>query len=96
MLTQKGQKPVVDYNRIFDIRHVLYVTNPKQSTSEINMLKLSSDVWYRNYDHNRWDNFTHLSQVKSQDVPNLEPIHIYIAGEKFTLEPSAYLVSWLS
>jgi len=32
--------------------------------------------------------------VKSKDVPNLQPIHIYIAGEKFTLEPSAYLVSY--
>jgi hypothetical protein len=30
--------------------------------------------------------------VKSEDVPNLQPIHIYIAGEKFTLEPSAYLI----
>jgi hypothetical protein len=30
--------------------------------------------------------------VESQDVPNLQPINIYIAGEKFTLEPSAYLL----
>ena len=57
MLTQKGPKPVVDDNSIFDIRHVLYLTTPKQSTSELNVLKLSSDAWYRNYDHNRWDNF---------------------------------------
>ena len=65
------------------------MTTPKQSTSEPNVLKLSYDVLYRNYE----DNFKHLSQVSSQDVPNLEPIHIYIAGQKFTLEPSEYLVS---
>jgi len=34
--------------------------------------------------------------VSREDVPNLDPIHIYIAGQKFTLEPSEYLVSWLS
>jgi len=96
MFVQKRPKHVVDYNSIFDSRHVLYVTTPNQSTSELNVLKLSYDVWYRNYDHNRWYNFTQMSQVESQDVPNLQPIHIYIAGEKFTLEPSAYLVSWLS
>jgi hypothetical protein len=44
MLAQKGPKRVVDYNSTFDIRHVLYVTTPKQSTSELNLLRLSFDV----------------------------------------------------
>jgi hypothetical protein len=96
ILVHKAPKHVLFYNSIFDSRHVLYVTTPKPSTSERNVLKLSFDVWYWNYDHNRWDNFIYLSQVNGQDVPNLQPIHIHIAGEQFTLEPSAYLVSWLS
>jgi hypothetical protein len=37
-----------------------------------------------------------MLQVDSKDVPNLEPIHIYIAGDKFTLKPDSYVVSLLS
>jgi len=34
--------------------------------------------------------------VESKDLAKLEPIDIYIAGEKFTLEPREYVVSRLS
>jgi hypothetical protein len=34
--------------------------------------------------------------VDKQEVFKLPHIHIYIAGDKFTLEPSDYLVCWLS
>lgn len=37
-----------------------------------------------------------MLQVDSKDVPNFEPIHIYLAGDKFTLEPNDYVVSLLS
>ena len=44
MMVHKEPKHVVDYNILFDSRYVLYLTTPKQSTSELNELKLSSDA----------------------------------------------------
>jgi hypothetical protein len=35
-----------------------------------------------------------LLQVASVDVAKLEPITVYIAGARFTLEPRDYAVSW--